>query len=98
MQSTSEVERQKWYYDRKANAISLEPGDFVLAKTNAYGGEESEGLVGGGTIKSGAPSCSRHSILPCEEPLDRMLTGPPPKSTFCYHSDRGVLSPYGCAG
>ena len=21
-----------WYYDRKANAISLEPGDLVLAK------------------------------------------------------------------
>ena len=38
VQSTSEVERQKWHYDRKANAISLEPGDLVLAKANAYGG------------------------------------------------------------
>ena len=36
MQSTSEAERQKWHYDRKANAISLEPGDSVLAKSNAY--------------------------------------------------------------
>ena len=36
VQSMSEVERQKWYYDRKANAISLEPGDLVLAKANAY--------------------------------------------------------------
>ena len=36
--STSESERQKWYYDRKANAVSLEPGDLVLAKANAYGG------------------------------------------------------------
>ena len=34
---TWEVERQKWYYNRKANAISLEPGDLVLAKANAYG-------------------------------------------------------------
>ena len=34
--STSEAERQKQYYDRKANAISLEPGDLVLAKANAY--------------------------------------------------------------
>ena len=38
MQSTSEAERQKQYYDRKANAISLEPGDFILAKADAYRG------------------------------------------------------------
>ena len=36
MQSTSEAERQKWHYDRKANAISLEPGDLVLAKADTY--------------------------------------------------------------
>ena len=28
-QSTTEVERQKWYYDRKANAISLESSDLA---------------------------------------------------------------------
>ena len=38
VQSTSEAERQKWYCDRKANAISLEPGDLVLAKAIAYRG------------------------------------------------------------
>ena len=38
VQSTSEAVRQKWYYDRKANAISLESGDFVLAEANAYRG------------------------------------------------------------
>ena len=38
VQSTSEAERQKWYYDRKANAISLEPGDLVLDKADAYRG------------------------------------------------------------
>ena len=38
MQPISEAERQKWYYDRKANAISLESGDLVLAKANAYRG------------------------------------------------------------
>ena len=39
MQSTSETERQKWYYDRKANVIFLETGDLVLAKANAYKGK-----------------------------------------------------------
>ena len=34
MQSTSEAERQKRYYDRKANTVSLEPGDLDLAKAN----------------------------------------------------------------
>ena len=38
VQSTSGAERQKQYYDRKVNAISLEPGDLVLAKANAYRG------------------------------------------------------------
>ena len=48
VQSTSEAERQKWYYKRKANAISLEPGNLVLAKTNTYRGRrKSEGPVGG---------------------------------------------------
>ena len=35
----SEAQRQKWYYDRKASAISLETGDLVLAKANAYKGK-----------------------------------------------------------
>ena len=39
MQSMSEAERQKQYYDRKANAISQEPGDLVLAKADAYKGK-----------------------------------------------------------
>ena len=38
MQSISEVERQKEHYNRKANAVSLEPGDLVLAKADAYRG------------------------------------------------------------
>ena len=38
-QSTSEAERQKQCYDRKDNALSLEPGDLVLAKANAYKGK-----------------------------------------------------------
>ena len=36
VQSNSGAEKQKWHYNRKANAISLEPGDLVLAKANAY--------------------------------------------------------------
>ena len=38
-QSTSEAERQKWYYDYKPNAISLEPGGLVCAKADAYKGK-----------------------------------------------------------
>ena len=39
VQSMLEAERKKWYYDRKANAISLEPGNLVLAKADAYKGK-----------------------------------------------------------
>ena len=39
-QSTSEAERQRQYYDHKDNAISLEPGDLVLAKAEAYKGRK----------------------------------------------------------
>ena len=39
VQSTSEAGRQKWYYDKKANAVSLEPGNLVLAKANPYKGK-----------------------------------------------------------
>ena len=38
VQSIYEAERQRWHYDHKANAISLEPGDLVLAKADAYKG------------------------------------------------------------
>ena len=37
-QSTSEAERQKWYNNRKANGVLLEPGDLVLAKADAFRG------------------------------------------------------------
>ena len=39
MQSMSEAERQKWYYDRKASAVLLETGDLVLAKANTCKGK-----------------------------------------------------------
>ena len=39
MQSTSEAERQKLHYDRKANAILLETGGLVLVKAYAYKGK-----------------------------------------------------------
>ena len=38
-QSAAAAERQKQYYDRKANAILLEPGNLVLAKADAYKGK-----------------------------------------------------------
>ena len=39
LQFTSEAERRKQYYDRKADVISLEPGNLVLANTDAYIGK-----------------------------------------------------------
>ena len=62
------------------------------------GEEESEGLVGEGTIQIGAPSCGRCPFLPCEELVDRMLMSPSLKLTFSHHSDGGHSSLYGCAG
>ena len=38
VQSSSETERQRQYYDHQVNAISLEPGNLVLAKANTYKG------------------------------------------------------------
>ena len=47
----SEAERQKQYFDRKANYISLDPGNLVLAKANAYKGKwETKGPVREGTV------------------------------------------------
>ena len=47
---------QKQYYDRKANAILLEPGNLVLAKADAYKGKRKvKDWVGGGTVLSGTP-------------------------------------------
>ena len=42
VQSTSEAEKQMWYYDRKANALSLDTGDLVLAEADAYKGKRKE--------------------------------------------------------
>ena len=91
VQSTSEAERQKWYYDRIANAISLEPGDLVLAKTWCLQGkEESEALVVGGTIWNGVPGCWRCPFLPHEEPVDRMLTSPLQNGLFLIAPTEGT--------
>ena len=79
----SEAERQKQYYDRDANAISLEPGNLVLAKADAYKGKrkvknqwEEEPYEQECWFVEGNP------FVPCEEPADRMLTGPPLNHPF----------------
>ena len=58
-------------------------------------GEESEGLVGGGTIQSGMPDHWQFPLVPCEEPVDRMLMSPPPKPSFTHHSCKGYSPLYG---
>ena len=90
VQSMTEAERQKLYYDRKANAISLEPGDLVLAKADTYKGKRKvkdqceEELYAVEYQVAG-----RHPFLPCEKPADGMLMGPPLKLTFSHHSHKG---------
>ena len=38
-QSTVEVHRQKWYYNRKVGAVNLKPGNLVLVKADAWKGK-----------------------------------------------------------
>ena len=38
-QSTAEACRQKWYYDRRINAVNLKPGNLVLVKGDAWKGK-----------------------------------------------------------
>ena len=42
VQSSTEAERQRQYYEHKASAISLKLGDLVLTKANAYKGRRKE--------------------------------------------------------
>ena len=96
VQSMSETERQKWYCNRKANAISLEPGD--LAKADAHGGGERWRISGRRNCMKWSTNCRRHPFLSHEKPVDWMLTNPPLKLTFSHFSDGGDSSLYGCAG
>ena len=64
MKSMFEVERQKQYYDRKANTVSLEPGDLVLATDDTYKGRrkvkdqwEEEPYEVEQQVAEGIPSC-----------------------------------------
>ena len=98
VQSTSEVERQKWYYIIKANVVSLEPGDLVLAKAEAYRGrrkvkeqwEEELYKVNARLWKVCNPTSWKNS--------KRMLISSPLKLTFPHCSYRGGSYLYGCAG
>ena len=38
-QSTAEVCRQKWYYDRKVGTVNLKPGNLVLVKADVWKGK-----------------------------------------------------------
>ena len=94
VQTMSQAERQKQYYDRKDNAISLEPGDLVLAKANAYKGKrrlkdwwEEEPYKVECQVAEGIPSyLVKNQWTGC--------SSPPPKLTFSHHSYRGNSSLY----
>ena len=38
-QTTTEACQQKWYYDRKIDAVNLKPGNMVLVKADAWKGK-----------------------------------------------------------
>ena len=96
-QSSSEPERQRWYYDYKANVISLEPGNLVLAKSCCLQREnKSERLMGGGTVWNGTPDCWRSPFILCEEPVDQMLTSPSLELTSSHYPHNGSFFMYRC--
>ena len=39
LQTNSEVDQQKWYYDRAASTVQLMPGDIVLMKLDMFQGK-----------------------------------------------------------
>ena len=39
LQTNSEVDQQKWYYDRATSTMQLMPGDVVLMKLDAFQGK-----------------------------------------------------------
>ena len=97
MLSTSEAERQKWHYNRKANAISLEPDDLVLAKANIYRGWRKvkdwwleEPYEVEHQVAEGVPS---HLM---KNQQTGHLMSPSPKPTFPHCSYRGDSSLYDC--
>ena len=84
----AEVKRQKWYYERKANVILLEPGDLVLAKADAYKEKRKvkdqweEGLY--------KVVCKVTKCIPFyEEQVDKTSMSPLPKLTFPHCPYRG---------
>ena len=95
-QSTSEVERQKQYYDRKANAISLETGDLVLAKSDAYKGKGKVKDCWEEELYEVEHQVAEGVLVPCEEPAGRMLMSPSSKLTFSHPSCRKDSPVYGC--
>ena len=92
--------RQKWYYDRWANAISLEKGDLVLPKADAYRGKRkwrTSGQWEEELYEVEHPSCWRSLFISHKKPPDRMLMSPILKLNSPHHSCRGDLPLYGQA-
>ena len=40
LQTNSEGDQQKWYYDRATSTVQLMPGDIVLMKLDAFQGKK----------------------------------------------------------
>ena len=98
VQSTSEVERQKWHYNRKANAISLEPGDLVLAKANAYRGRRKvKDWWEEDPYEVECTNCRGCPFLPYEKPADQDAHESSTKiDFFSLLGQRGLISVWLC--
>ena len=59
LQANSEVDRQKWYYDRATSTVQLVPGDIVLPHEAGCipGEEKGEGLVEQGRVHGCMSGC-----------------------------------------
>ena len=97
VQSTSEAERQRQYYNHKANVIWLEPGDLFLAKANAYKGRrkvkdqwEEEPYEVECRIAKGVPSYI------VKKQVDQTLMSPPLELTSSHHPHNGSSFMFRC--
>ena len=92
----SEVERQKWYYNRKDVAISVEPGDLILAKAVAYRGGGKRRISGRKNHTKWSAKLWKVSLPTSWRSSGQDTHGSSTKIDFPHCSNRGDSSLYGC--
>ena len=98
-QSSSEAERQRWYYDLQGQ-LPFHRNQVTWSwqkPMHLQREEKGERPVGEGTVWSGMPDCQRNPFIPPEEPADLYgLTSPPSESTSSHHPCNGNSFMYKC--